>query len=271
MTDNASQFIGEIPVNYDTRLGPNIFVDYAKDIAERAGALTPQSALELAAGTGIVSHRLHKALPPGAELTVTDLNAPMLDIAKAKFDDTTNVAFTTADAMSLPFDDNSFDLVVCQFGVMFFPDKVDSYREVLRVLKPGGTYVFNTWGTLDENQFARIAFDVAKGFFPSDPPGFYQVPFSYADEDVVLAESKAAGFVTATAEAMPIRKEITEPLEFAKGQVFGNPLADEIQARGGVDPNDVVAAIHDAQRQSFGENPAMMDLKATVFTCKAPA
>jgi SAM-dependent methyltransferase len=142
MNDSANQFIGSIPENYDNGLGPNIFVDYADDLARRAGA-GASDVLELAAGTGIVSRRLRDALAPGARLTVTDLNPPMLEVAQAKFHNGEAVEFTQANAMELPFGNAQFDLVVCQFGVMFFPDKTASYREAARVLRPdGGQSVF---------------------------------------------------------------------------------------------------------------------------------
>jgi ubiquinone/menaquinone biosynthesis C-methylase UbiE len=169
MNDSANQFVGSIPENYDNGLGPNIFIDYADDLARRAGAAGASDVLELAAGTGIVSRRLRDALAPDARLTVTDLNPPMLGVAQAKFSDGEAVVFTPADAMALPFGDAQFDLIVCQFGVMFFPDKIASYREAARVLRPGGRYIFNTWGTMEANPFSLIAHEVTARFFPDDP------------------------------------------------------------------------------------------------------
>jgi ubiquinone/menaquinone biosynthesis C-methylase UbiE len=188
MNNTANQFVGNIPENYDKGLGPNIFHDYADDLARRAGSSGASNVLELAAGTGIVSRRLRDALAPDARLTVTDLNPPMLEAAQAKFSDGEAVEFTQANAMELPFGDGQFDLVVCQFGVMFFPDKIASYREAARVLRPGGRYIFNTWGAMEDNPFCMVAHEVTTRFFPDDPPGFYRVPFSYADPGVVTGD-----------------------------------------------------------------------------------
>lgn len=270
MTGTASQFTGTIPENYDGGLGPNIFHDYADDLARRAGASGAGSVLELAAGTGIVSRRLRDALAPGARLVVTDLNPPMLEVARGKFRAGEGVEFTRADAMALPFADAEFDLIVCQFGVMFFPDRVASYREAARVLHPGGRYIFNTWGSMAENPFSEIAHEVTARFFPDDPPGFYRVPFSCADPAAVKADLSSAGWRDVEHDAVALRKTVTDLAGFARGMVFGNPLIDEIGQRGGVDANDVMTAIIEEFRTRMGPEPITMPLRATVFTGRAP-
>ena len=166
MSNDAAGFIGSIPQYYDQGLGPIIFADYAADIAQRAAAGNPLRVLETAAGTGIVTRRLRDALPADAHLIATDLNPPMLDIARAKFRAGEQVAFQPADAVALPFADQSFDAVVCQFGIMFFPDKARSCAEVFRVLAPGGRYLFSVWDSHRHNPFGRIAHEVAGSFFP---------------------------------------------------------------------------------------------------------
>ena len=269
MTNNASEFIGDIPKNYDRFLGPVIFEAYADDIARRAAQLKPARVLELAAGTGIVSRKLKDAFGPDTHLTVTDLNAPMLEIARSKFSAGDDVAFETADAMALQFPDDHFDLVVCQFGLMFFPDKIASFREAHRVLKPGGTYLFNTWGSHAENPFAPIAQDVAAKFMPDNPPGFYHVPFSYPDPAIVIPDFTSGGFQHVTSETLSINQTVTDWNAFAHGFVFGNPLFDEIKNRGGVNAHDVARAIEQALRKAFGIEPASMPLKATVFEGRA--
>ncbi len=183
MISQSSRFIGNIPVHYDEGLGPRIFFDYADELARCVVEHRPRSVLELAAGTGIVTRRLRDALPDDCHLLASDLNAPMLEVAQAKFDAGESVGFETADATDLRFDDGLFDLVTCQFGVMFFPDKAKSYSEVLRVLKPGGNYVFNVWGSWDKNPYAEIVHHVIADFFPDNPPGFYRVPFGCYDID----------------------------------------------------------------------------------------
>jgi len=269
MGEEASQFVGDIPENYDRSLGPIIFEDYADDLARRAAAIGAARVLELAAGTGIVSRKLKDALGPGAHLTVTDLNAAMLDVARSKFNSDEGVEFVPADAMQLDFSDSEIDLIICQFGVMFFPDKIAAFREALRVLRPGGSYLFSTWGPMAKNPFAQIAHEVAARLFPVDPPVFYQVPFSYPDPAAVCEDVTAAGFHDIEHDTVAIKKPVKDWGGFAHGLVYGNPLIDEIRRRGEVKADDVKGAIETALRDAFGPEPSLLPLEATVFCGRA--
>jgi len=266
MTDQASRFIGTIPQYYDRSLGPRIFNAFARDLAARVARLKPHAVLELAAGTGIVSRELRDQLASCCELLVTDLNAPMLEVAAAKFDAADSVRFETADASKLPFAPASFDAVVCQFGVMFFPEKSASYQQALRVLKPGGHYVFSVWGPWGENPFARIAHDTLAGFFPDDPPGFYRVPFGYCDVDEIHTALAQAGFVGLDAQWLAIDSAIPDPFDFASGLIYGNPVLEEILAREG-DPDAICAALAIALERELGST---MPLQALVIQARAP-
>src|SRR5258708_21168040 len=150
MTTGDTVFAGSIPALYDRYLGPVLFTPYAKDLAKRLSGLTAGSVLETAAGTGRVTQELAQSLPAEVELTATDLNQAMVDFAQAK-PGLKRVAWRQADATQLPFGDARFDAVVCQFGVMFFPDRVAGYREARRVLKAGGPFVFHVWDSLAHN------------------------------------------------------------------------------------------------------------------------
>jgi ubiquinone/menaquinone biosynthesis C-methylase UbiE len=263
---NHASFIGNIPEHYDRGLGPIIFIDYAADIARRAVAGNPARVLETAAGTGIVTRQLRDRLPARARLTATDLNPPMLDVARKKFQPHEEVDFQPADAAALPFPGGSFDAVVCQFGVMFFPEKGRSDREVHRVLAPGGRYLFSVWDAHRHNRFGGIAHEVAGNFFPSDPPQFYQVPFSYYRIDPIKESLIDAGFSDIEIAVLRLEKEIPDATRFAQGIVYGNPLVDQIRARGGVDPDQVVDAVARALRREFGTDPARMTLQAIIFS-----
>jgi ubiquinone/menaquinone biosynthesis C-methylase UbiE len=267
MRETDTQFVGSVPDYYDRLLGPNIFIDYARDLAKRAKAVSPKSILELAAGTGIVSREIRAVLPE-AHLIITDLNQPMLDVAASKFDSDDGVSFRAADAMETPFNDACFDLIACQFGVMFFPDKIQSFKEARRLLKPGGRYIFNTWGDISENPFASIANDCAVAFFPEDPPGFYKAPFSYADPASVVKDLKSAGWEDVGHEKLKIQKVVHDWEGFARGLVFGNPLKAEIELRGGVDPETFVSALTDALRSNFSGSGNTMELSAGIYTAR---
>lgn len=261
MSDVAANFTGSIPENYDRFLGPRIFAAYAEDLAARAASLHPNSVLELAAGTGIVTRALRDKLPGSCSLLATDLNPPMLAAAADKFQTGENVSFEAADATSLPYEDNSFDVIVCQFGVMFFPDKEKSYSEVRRVLKPGGHYLFNVWGSWDDNPFAAVAHRVVANLFPDNPPGFYKVPFGYHDTGLICDSLNNAGFSHTETEVLPLIASIPSAAEFARGLVFGNPLTEEILSRGG-NPELVCTALTQAIESNLGSS---MPLQAVII------
>jgi SAM-dependent methyltransferase len=247
---------------------PIIFADYAADIAASASASQPASVLELAAGTGVVTRRLRDELPATARLIATDLQPEMLEIARAKFSDGERVEFQAVDATDLPYADETFDTVVCQFGVMFFPDRDRSYREVYRVLRRGGRYVFNIWDSHERNAFARIANAIVCDAFPDDPPGFMKIPFSYAS-DSAEESLLAAGFANVAVSAVTKRKDVPDPVSFARGLFFGSPLAGQVRARGALDERRFVDALADRFRSEFGE-PGTMTMTAIVISADKP-
>jgi SAM-dependent methyltransferase len=269
MSDDDARFAGSIPQHYDQGLGPILFADYAADIARRVAALKPDRVLETAAGTGIVTRALRDALPPGARITATDLNPPMLAIAGAKFRPDERVTFQPADATALPFADGAFDAVVCQFGVMFFPDKDKAYREVHRVLAPGGRYLFSVWESFQTIKFAPIVYDLVARFTPDNPPHFMRVPFSYPFEPI-KDSLLAAGFDDINVAVVRIAKAIPDVFHFARAQIYGSPLIDQVRARG-VDPDAVVDALAQEFGAAFGDKPARMNLQALVVSAMKPA
>jgi len=270
MAGEATGYVGSIPQHYDRDLGSLLFTEYATDIAHRVAALNPRRVLETAAGTGIVTRALRDALPAAVSLTATDLNAPMLDIAATKFRLGEAVAFRAADATALPFDDGSFDAIVCQFGVMFFPDKDKSYREVFRVLAAGGHYVFSIWDSHRHSPIGRIAHEVIGSFFPTDPPQFQSVPFAYRFEPI--KESLIdAGFANISANVLKSQKEVADFTLLGRGLVYGSPIIDQVQQRGGVDPERIVDAIVRQYRRTFGNEPTTIPRQAIVFAADKPS
>jgi SAM-dependent methyltransferase len=267
MSQDPSSFVGSIPDFYDRNLGPNIFADYADEIAKRVAAHSPRNVLELAAGTGIVTLALRKHLPPSTQLTVTDLNQPMLDIAQKKFADAQNLTFQIADAQNIPFPDQSFDAVVCQFGIMFFPDKDRSYREVYRVLAKGGRYIFNVWDASSFNSFGRIAHATIGSFFESDPPKFYETPFGYHSLDAIKQSLIAAGFGGIAMTVRSRNKRAGDLAAFAEGLVRGNPAIEEIKARASVPPETIIAALAEKLKSELGPT-RRMPLQAIFFRAR---
>ncbi|MCC3243928.1 methyltransferase domain-containing protein [Methylocystis sp. WRRC1] len=264
MTAETARFVGDIPLHYDRGLGPVIFEDYAADIAWRAALRGPREVLEIAAGTGIVTRKLRDALPADARLIATDLNAPMLEVAQAKFRPGEGVTFDVADALVLPFADSAFDAVVCQFGLMFFPDKDAAHREARRVLKAGGRYLFSVWDSPRHNPFSRLGLEVVEKFFPDNPPQFLKTPFSCPEIDPIKESLIGAGFTRIVASVLPRMHETGDVTAFANGLVFGSPLIDQIRARGDVAPEAIVDALVERFEQEFGA-PTRMPMQAIFF------
>ncbi len=265
MTAETARFVGDIPAQYDRGLGPVIFEDYAADIARRAAVSAPRDVLETAAGTGIVTRKLRDALGPDARLTATDLNEPMLEVARQKFRADEQVTFRAVDAVALPFADDVFDAVVCQFGLMFFPDKDAAHREARRVLRPGGRYLFSVWDAPRYNPFARLGLEVVERFFAADPPQFLKTPFSCAEIDPIKEALIDAGFTDIVVSVQPRVKEIADPKAFATGLICGNPLVDQIRERGGPPPETIVEELARRLAQEFGAGPTRLPMQAIVF------
>jgi ubiquinone/menaquinone biosynthesis C-methylase UbiE len=250
--DKNAQFAGSIPAAYDRYLGPMFFQPYAEDIAARLNVPANGSVLEMACGTGIVTRVLRDRLPATARLTATDLNEPMMQIAAAKFSTSDVIEWKQADATNLPFNDQSFDAVVCQFGVMFFPDKALSAREAHRVLKPGGVFLFNVWDSLEENPLGKIAHETTASFFEKDPPAFYQVPFGYHDHGEIRQLLEDAGFREVRLDVVSKMSVPTRAEDAAAGLVQGSPVSIAIADRDASLIPEIRNAVARALEKHFG-------------------
>jgi SAM-dependent methyltransferase len=265
MTDNHVAFVGSIPANYDRYLGPLFFHGFADDLVTRLRVRPHMRVLELACGTGIVTERLARRLAGVGTLVATDLNEAMLAYAQSK-GFASGVTWQQADATALPFDDASCDAVVCQFGFMFFPDKSAGAREAWRVLRPGGQLLFNVWDTLARNPVARITHESVAGFFPSDPPQFYTVPFSLHDAAQVGAWVSASGFTDIASIAVSTLGSSPSAAEAAIGLIEGNPICGEISARRADSLAAVEAAVARNVAAELGDRPVRAELHAIVFS-----
>jgi ubiquinone/menaquinone biosynthesis C-methylase UbiE len=267
MGSTASQFVGGVPDFYDRYLGPVIFNPYAVDLAKRLWRFAGNDVLEIACGTGVLTDQLHQSLPQGTRLVATDLNQGMLDIAQRRVPDP-RVSWKVADGAALPFEDRSFDLVVCQFGVMFFPDKLAGIREARRVLRESGRYVFNVWDAFEANPFGRIAHQTIASFFPSEPPRFYQTPFGFSDESTIRSTLRDAGFRSTAIEWVSKNTVSANAHDFAVGLVRGNPVIQMIEERGTVDPEEVIRGVEQALVKEGGDQPFRSTMRALVVTAK---
>jgi ubiquinone/menaquinone biosynthesis C-methylase UbiE len=233
MSEADKVFAGSIPENYDRHMVPLIFEPFAADMARRAASLSPGAVLETAAGSGVLTRALAPRLPPGASYVATDLNQPMLDYAASRQAPGNRVEWRQADALALPFADAAFDLVCCQFGAMFFPDRVSGYREARRVLKPGGHFLFSVWDRIEDNVFADDVTNALAKFFPDDPPRFMaRTPHGYHDTALIRGEVEQAGFPRVEIETRAEQSRASSAREVAIAYCQGTPLRNEIEARG---------------------------------------
>jgi SAM-dependent methyltransferase len=264
-TDKA--FSGSIPKLYETYLVPMIFDPYAADIAVRLAALGPRNVLEIAAGTGVVTRAIASALPADVSIIASDLNQAMLNEASA-IGTARQVEWRQADAMQLPFADATFDAVICQFGVMFFPDKPKAFSEARRVLRPGGVFIFSVWDRLNQNEFADTISTAVESAFPDDPPRFLaRTPYGYYDHATIATHLSAGGFTEPPRfTTVPARSPADSQEAPAIAYCQGTPLRNEIEARDATRLVEVTGVAAEAIGRRFGRGRSDAKIQAHIVT-----
>jgi ubiquinone/menaquinone biosynthesis C-methylase UbiE len=228
-------FQGNIPAIYDHYLGPLLFEPYALDLEERLKKEKLNNVLEIACGTGRVTRHLASLLPPDGKLLATDLNADMIVLAKAKVQDK-RIQWETVNAQELPYKNDSFDHVLCQFGVMFFPDKEKAFSEAFRVLQSGGKFLFNTWDKLEWNPNTALIHNVMVDMFKEHAPDFISKgPFSFHNLDEIRRLLDKAGFKNIKLEIVQKTTQYGDIDDFIKGFTEGTSLSAYLK---GIDADD---------------------------------
>jgi SAM-dependent methyltransferase len=265
MSVTDTNFAGSIPGLYNRYLGPLLFQPFAAEVASRAASLHPRRILETAAGTGIVTEAVHRSVLE-AKIVATDLNPAMLDVAAGRIN-SDRVTFQPADALELPFEEGRFDMVICQFGVMFYPDKVKGNAEARRVLRVGGQYLAVIWDRLDANPASEIVNDAVARLYPDDPPAFLaRTPFGYADKQWIDRDLRAAGFDRIEIDTVALASQPVSARDAAMGLVAGCPLSSEIEERDPQGLQEAVDAAADALRQIERDGILDSRLSAHVVT-----
>jgi SAM-dependent methyltransferase len=265
--DADKLFAGSIPQLYETHLVPLIFQPYAADLASRVASRTPSRVLEIAAGTGVVTRNLASALPESVTIVATDLNQPMLDLA-SEVGTKHPVQWRQADAMQLPFEGGRFDVVVCQFGVMFFPEKSKAFSEARRVLRSGGVFIFSVWDRIEENDFAHTVTKTLESLFPEDPPRFLaRTPHGYHDRATIERDLKHGGFLASPhIGTLAARSQATSPQIPAIAYCQGTPLRNEIEARDESRLGEATDIAAKAIALRFGPGPVDGKIQAHIVT-----
>ncbi len=264
MSGSTAEFSGSVPGFYDQYLGPVLFEPYAADLVSRLPSRERLRVLEIACGTGIVTRRLREALADSARLVATDLNEPMVAYARGAVP-APGIDWQQADAQALVFEDGSFDLVVCQFGFMFLPDKVQGFREARRVLASGGLLLANIWHSLEANPVAAAIHATLAKLFPGDPPRFLETPYGYHETERIRADTAQAGWESPRLETVRAQGLGPSAWELAAGFALGTPLAHELAERG-ADSDAVIDALTDALVPVGGKQPFKAPLAATVIS-----
>ena len=259
-------FDGTIPEVYDRYLGPLLFEPYAADLARRVAAVEPQNVLEIAAGTGIVTRRLLESLARTSRLTATDLNDPMIEHARKRVGNDSRVSWRQADALNLPFEDGEFDAIVCQFGLMFFPDQLRGMREFHRVLSPGGHLFLNVWDSFEHNPIGRIIHTTIAEALPVDPPDFYRIPFGSHDVAALRRLASAARFTSVKIETLSLEGTSPSAGEAAIGLVRGNPVVNTIRERAPERLEEIEARTRVRLAERYGSRVMTVRSQAHVLT-----
>jgi ubiquinone/menaquinone biosynthesis C-methylase UbiE len=266
MEDVVRLYSGSVPALYDHYRGPVFFEPYARDLAGRLQHVAQGSVLEIAAGTGIVTRILAARLPPQVTIVASDLSPAMLDFAMAQ-SGVERVAWRQADALALPFPDSAFDAVLCQFGAMFFQDKVAGYREAFRVLKPSSRFVFNVWDRIEENEFCCVVNKAVGKLFPGDTPELMErTAYGYCDTAKITQELSVAGFNAISMETVERLSHAASAHDLAVGFCQGSPLRSEIEARAATRLAEATEAATEALIARFGPGPMVGKMRAHVFT-----
>ena len=262
-----SVFTETISEIYERHLVPLIFEPYAALLSLRLAGTPLRRVLETAAGTGVLTRALASRLPAAVSIFATDLNQPMLDQAAAT-GTSRPVEWRQADAMSLPFGDGELDAVVCQFGVMFFPDMPKAFAEARRVLRDGGVFLFTVWDRIEENEFADVVTDAVASMFPDDPPQFLRrTPPGYFDRHAIERDLAAGGFSgAAEITTLEARSRATSPDVPAIAYCQGTPLRSEIEARDARRLTDATDLAAQAVANRFGSGSVDGKIQAHIVT-----
>ena len=270
MEEHHNEFVGTIPENYERYFVPMISKDYAEMLADTLDVADGAHVLVTTCGTGVVTRNIARKLDGKSRLTATDFNERMLSQAKLSVGDIASVDYRQADATDLPFDEDSFDAVMCQFGIMFFPDAQKALEEAARVLKPGGKFHFSIWDTLENNGFANFIHNAIGELYPDDPPMFLKLPYGWRDIGSITTDLQESGFTDIDIAVRPLTTRAQTARHVALGYGMGGPLANDVTKRGTLTLEYVIDALEAAIAKEYGTGPCQAPMQAIQFSATLP-
>lgn len=209
-----------------------MFMPLTRALIEDAGVVKGQSVLDVAGGPGEPSLTIAETVGPEGAVTCTDFAAEMVEAAKAAAarQGITNVTFRQCSADSLPFADNTFDVAVSRLGAMFFPDPLAGLREMLRVVKPGGSVGLVVWRAAELNPFFSVTSEVVSRYVepaPEDPdaPG----AFRFAESGKLAGLLKEAGAVDVRERIL--KSQIAAPVALEDYWEMRSEISESLRAK----------------------------------------
>jgi SAM-dependent methyltransferase len=214
---------------YEAQLVPAYFAPWAPRVVDAADVAPGDWVLDVACGTGIVAREAATRVGPRGRVTGLDLNLGMLAVARRFRAD---IVWQPGDAEALPFADGAFDRVLCQFALMYFPNRVTALREMRRVLAPSGTVVVAVWAALDrESPFALLG-EILERHVGREAADIVLSPFVLGDLDGVRSLLTAADLDVMRAETQTAPTTFRSVDVFVHAEVAGTPLAGLLRERG---------------------------------------
>ena len=194
MSELSIQELEEVAEAYESLLAPALFAEWSHRLADAADIRDRQNVVDVACGTGILTRVLAERVGPDGSVSGVDLNPGMLAVARRI---SPGITWHKADVEALPFEDESFDAVLCQFGLMLFPAPEAALQEMKRVLRPGGCLAVAVFGSLENvPAYAAIA-DVYERLVGKSVGDALRMPFSMGDTDRLKSLFASAGISSA--------------------------------------------------------------------------
>lgn len=215
----------EVAETYESKFVPALFADWAPHVADMGDVTTGQSVLDVACGTGAVARAAAERVGPAGRVVGVDLNQAMLTVAERVCP---GIELRQADVSSLPFEQATFDVALCQMALMFFPDRVAALREMGRVVKPEGTVVIMVPSSLNAQPAYRLLVELAARHAGPDAVAMLSAYWACGDLDELLGTLQASGLHTSSVRTRMGTARFASIDEFVAIEVESTPVRERL-------------------------------------------